>query len=295
MTRTQKPEGFIGQQIIVLPKSIVVNALSQPLLRELLITDIGYFPHASGHLFERKVGVGQAILIYCTQGSGWCEMGGQRRQVAPGELLVIPPNVSHVYGADDRRPWSIYWVHATGERMKVLLTELGVSVERPVLFLGQDSQLVGLFSEAIDVLEHGYTTSHLLYSSRVLGHLIGMSIWHCQHEWQGGVRPGRNMAESVAYMKHHLHQHPKVSQLAAMANLSVTHYSALFKRHTGYSPIEYFNRLRMHQACQLLDNTDLSVKEIATSLGYDDQFYFSRIFKTLNDLSPSDYRRQHKG
>ena len=51
----------------------------------------------------------------------------------------------------------------------------------------------------------------------------------------------------------------------------------------------------MHQACQFLDNTDLTVKQIAGRLGYDDPFYFSRIFKVINEASPAAYRRLHKG
>jgi AraC family transcriptional regulator, arabinose operon regulatory protein len=295
MIQPQKAEGFTGQQIVVLPRPVVQNALLQPILRDLLVTDVGFFPKAAGHLRERPMGVDQAIFIYCVNGAGWCELGGSKRAISAGELLVIPPNAGHAYGADENRPWSIYWVHATGAGMKTLLAELGVSAERPALSLGQDPQLVALFGEVIDVLEHGYTPSHLLYASRVLGHLLGLMIWHRQQKWQGDPKPRRNMAQSIAYMKRHLRQRLNVSHLAAMANLSMPHYSALFKRHTGYSPIDYFIRLRMHQACRLLDNTDLSVKEIADSLGYDDPFYFSRIFKALNDISPSEYRQLHKG
>src|ERR1022692_3962427 len=159
MPWTQKGEGFPGQQIVVLPKWVVANALQQPLLRDLLPTDIGFFPKAAGHLRERVAGVDQAIFIYCTYGTGWCELGGQRRLVHPGELLIIPPNASHAYGADEKRPWSIFWVHATGASMKLLLDEFGVSLERPLFFLGQDPQLVALFEEVIDIVEHGYTPS----------------------------------------------------------------------------------------------------------------------------------------
>jgi AraC-like DNA-binding protein len=45
----------------------------------------------------------------------------------------------------------------------------------------------------------------------------------------------------------------------------------------------------------LLDNTDLSVKEVANILGYEDAFYFSRVFKALNDISPTEYRLLHNG
>ena len=272
------------------------NALQHAQLRDLLPTDIGFFPTAAGHLRERIIGVDQAIFIYCTHGAGWCELSGQRHAVKPGDLVVIPPNVPHAYGADESRPWSIFWVHATGASIKTSLEELGISVTCPVVSIGQDARLLSLFDEVIDVLENGYTPSHLLYATRALAHLLGLIVWHRQQRWQGeAIEPAQKVTQSIAFMKSHLNRPLKVSQLAAMANLSISHYSALFKGQTGYAPMDYFIRLRMHQACQLLDNTTLSIKEVATALGYADQFYFSRLFKALNDLSPSEYRLVHKG
>jgi AraC-like DNA-binding protein len=294
-TRPQKGEGFVGQQVVVLPKWVVANSLRHPLLQDLLLTDIGFFPKAAGHWRERATGADQTILIYCTQGAGWCELSGQRHAVKPGDLLAIPPGVGHAYGAHEKRPWSIFWAHAAGASMKLLLDELGISLGRPLLFVGQDPQLMALFEEAIDVVEQGYTLSHLLYASRTLAHLIGLMIWHRQQKWQSDPGPRQKIAQSIIFMKRHLHQPLKVSQLGAMANLSSSHYSALFKQQTGYAPIDYFIRLRMHKAGKLLDNTDLSVKEVANILGYEDAFYFSRVFKALNDISPTEYRLLHNG
>jgi AraC-like DNA-binding protein len=295
MSRSQKGEGFPGQRIVVLPKWIVVNALRNPLLYDLLPTDAGFFPKATGHLRERPLGVSQMIFIYCIRGFGWCDLAGQRYLVKPGELLIIPPNAGHAYGADGKMPWSIFWVHVVGTSVKLLLDELGGGGGRPLLFLGQDSQLVALFEETITILEHGCSPAHLLYASGTLTHLTGLMIWHQHQKWQGDPEPRQKMAQSIAFMKTHLNQPLKVSRLAALANLSSSHYSALFKRQTGYAPIDYFIRLRMHQACQLLDNTDLNVKEVAAAMGYEDPFYFSRIFKALNSISPNEYRLLHKG
>ena len=80
-----------------------------------------------------------------------------------------------------------------------------------------------------------------------------------------------------------------------MANLSRSQYAALFKRQTGYAPIDYFIRLRMHRACQLLDMTDLSVKTVAGRLGFEDPLYFSRVFRTVNEKTPTEYRKLRKG
>jgi AraC-like DNA-binding protein len=295
MTRPQKGEGFSGQRIVVLPRKVVAQALHQPILEGLLPTDIGFFPKAAGHLRERTVGVDQAILIYCTEGSGWCELAGQRYLVRRGELLAILPGVNHAYGADEKNPWSILWAHAAGKGLGPLLEELGVSVQSPLLFIGNDPQFLLLFEEVISTLEHGYTPSHLLYASRALTHLLGLMIWHRQQKWHDNSEPRQKILQSIAYMKGHLNHSLTVAALAALANLSSSHYSALFKRQTGYAPVDYFIRLRIHQACQLLDNSDKSVKEVAAALGYEDPFYFSRVFKLLNDISPRQYRLLRKG
>ena len=94
----------------------------------------------------------------------------------------------------------------------------------------------------------------------------------------------------VDYMVQHLDKPLQVATLAAQANISPSHFFALFKRRIGSAPMDYFTRLRMQRACQLLENTSLSVKEIASELGYDDPFYFSRVFKSVNRVPPSGYR-----
>jgi AraC-like DNA-binding protein len=295
MNRPEKGEGFPGQRIIVLPRRVVANALQAPLLRGVLPTDVGYFPKAAGHLRERNAGVDQAIFIYCTHGRGWCELGGRRHEIQAGELLVVPPEAPHAYGADENEPWTIPWVHAAGAHVSFYLSELGVSVDSPVLYLGDDPQLLALFEELMDVAESGYTPAHLLYASQTLAHLIGTMIWHRHQNWRGDPDPRQKIVKSISYMKQHLQKPLHVSTLAALTNLSPSHFTALFKRQTGYAPIDYFIRLRMHQACQLLDTTDLNIKAIAALLGYDDQFYFSRVFKSVNEASPTDYRLMHKG
>lgn len=75
-----------------------------------------------------------------------------------------------------------------------------------------------------------------------------------------------------------------------MAGLSASQFFTLFKRATGYTPMDFFIRARMGEARELLVSTNLTVKEIAAALGYDDQFYFSRRFKLVNGLSPKAFR-----
>lgn len=107
----------------------------------------------------------------------------------------------------------------------------------------------------------------------------------------GSANAGR-IRRTIAYMAQHLNQPLQVSTLAAQASVSTSHYFALFKRQTGSAPIDYFIRLRMNHARELLDSTRSSIKEIAAEMGYDDPFYFSRVFKSVHQVAPAEYRRR---
>ena len=295
MQSTEKGDGFQGQRIVVLPGEVVTRARRHPLLAGLLPTDVGSFPTAAGHLRRRVAGVDQAIFIYCSSGGGWCELAGTQHAVRAGELLVIPPGTPHAYGADENAPWTIHWLHVSGNNVPATLEELGTTATRPVLYLGEDSRLLGLFDEVLEAIEPGYTPARLLYAAHALAHLLGTMIWLRHENFRGEPDLHQKITRSIAYMKQHLGKPLRTAYLASQANLSSSHYGALFKQQTGYSPIDYFIRLRMHQACQLLDTTSFSIKEIATRLGYQDPFYFSRAFRSVNKVAPTEYRRLHKG
>jgi len=295
MHRLEKPEGFPGQRIIRLPRSVVARARHHPLLAEICPTDVGYFPCATGHLRDRTEGIDQTIFIYCIEGAGWCEIKGRRHSVKTGDMLVVPAGSPHVYGADPEHPWSIHWFHAKGELIKVFLDALGTTVDQPTIQVGNNPQLLVLFEEALEAVEHGYTPSQLSYAAGILTHLLAATVLHYRdhpHEQPGAHQ---RIAQTIAYMKQHLHQPLALDTLASVAGFGKSQYAALFKQQTGYAPIDYFIRLKMHRACQLLDTTSSSVKAIALSVGYDDPLYFSRAFRQVNGTSPQAYRQIRKG
>ena len=117
-------------------------------------------------------------------------------------------------------------------------------------------------------------------------------MWH-DADAQTESRESREMqkiGQSIAYMIRHLDVPLRAATLAAEVNLSPSHFFFLFKHYVGSTPIDYFIRLRLRRACQLLENTEMSVKAIAYTLGYEDPFYFSRVFKRINQIAPSRYR-----
>ena len=105
----------------------------------------------------------------------------------------------------------------------------------------------------------------------------------------GGPEAAVRIEQCVAYMSQHLNRPLQVATLAARVSISPSHFFALFKRRIGLAPMDYFTRLRMERACQLLETTSLSVKEVAAELGYEDPFYFSA-YSNRSTSMPSDYR-----
>jgi AraC-like DNA-binding protein len=200
-----------------------------------------------------------------------------------------------LYGADESEPWSIFWFHAQGSLLDEYLRELDINRERPVMHAGLAPKLLALFEEVLDVVEHGYSKHRLFYASQMLAHLIALMI--CEHRSASHQLPSvqQKIAQTITYMKQHLSRPLRIDTLAAVANLSRSRYIGLFKQQSGYAPIDYFIRLRMHRACQLLDTTGMSVKDIATELGYEDPLYFSRQFRKVNERSPLEYRKLRKG
>ena len=291
--KQEKHEGFPGERLVVVPRPVVSIAIRQPLLTNLLPTDAGFYPRASGHKCTRERGCPEAVFIYCARGAGWCEIAGRRHEVIEDQLLVIPPSTPHVYGAAKKVPWTIHWFHAVGANVPFYLEKLEVSEQKPVVRLGGDVQLFSLFEDVLEGLEHGSTLTHLTYAAHSLAHLMGVILRHKDEFWRGEANVKERITKSVEFMKQHLQEPLRVATLAAVVNLSRSHYTDLFRRVTGYAPLMYLNHLRMQRAVQLLNGSNLSIKAIGEQLGFSDQFYFSRAFTKLHGHSPSEHRRRY--
>lgn len=100
----------------------------------------------------------------------------------------------------------------------------------------------------------------------------------------------RIMERAITYMLHNLDKPIQMATLGTLAGVSMSHFYHLFKLATGCTPNDFLIRARIRRAGELLRETDLSVKEISAVLGYDDPFYFSRVFKSVSSVSPREYR-----
>jgi AraC-type DNA-binding domain-containing proteins len=295
MDGIRKSEGFEAERLLVLPEYVTGELADDVLTRSLHITDIGYFPRAQYHYRERPEGCSTHIFIFCADGEGWVERGdGGAERISPRQLIVIPAGVPHRYGASRHEPWTIYWFHLHGPDAAELIRLYGLDQGPITMTHASCAELVEIFDETFYLLEDKpYSLQahvHAAQSVRRLLSGIGMAAS------AGRSEPGdRHLERAFAYMAEHLDRSITLEELARHTGISRQHLIHLFKQETGMPPIEYFLRLKMQKAGQLLHLTGMSVKEVAAVVGIDDPYYFSRLFRKRMGCSPSSFRSKPKG
>jgi len=288
----QKREGFLGQQMIVLPKSVVEEVKNNDLINSLYITDIGYYPQAEHHFRERKRGAAGNILIYCTAGMGWCKSSAELHTIQPHTVCVIPAGVPHKYGAHPQKPWTIYWMHLEGPAANLLMGK-----EVSTLDLKQGSpeahiQRVQVFKEIFQNLGIPYQKRNLEFAN-LLAYSFLTSIFYKDFQLSEVTTQGKKVIDrSIEYMKQNLTSNIKLLDFSRQAGLSVSQYSNLFKKHASMSPVNLFIQLKVQRSCQLIENPYLRINEIALELGFDDPLYFSRVFTKVMGISPLNFRKK---
>ncbi|WP_442890659.1 helix-turn-helix domain-containing protein [Congregicoccus parvus] len=296
MSVVSRTHGFAGEHMVVLPEPVRAEARGHPLLAGLHVTDAGWFPHAQGHLVERTTGAATVLVISCMRGRGWVRVGGARVGIAPGDFVWFPAREAHAYGSELDDPWSIAWVHFSGREVGAWrdLLHPGTGVGFAIVQLATDRlDEVGL-ERVYPELERGYGLRRQVAAAARL-----RSAFVAAAELRLGSAETRPAQERVAASIEVLHEEwsraHRLDELATGAGLSVAHYSELFRQRTGFSPIDYLIRLRVRRACALLDGTASSVSEIARRVGYEDPYYFARVFRRVMGMSPRAYRAVPKG
>jgi AraC-like DNA-binding protein len=292
--KPRKRQGFEGQKLIVVPKKIATGFLMKDAItKQIYITDIGYYPKANNHYIERPHGINQHIIIYCVEGRGWVTINKQKMDISPSHFIILPAHTPHKYGAMESDPWTIYWVHFKGDIATDVVSLITNHSQNYLPYLSFNENRIKLFEEICFHFEQGYSADTLRYVNMIFYHFLSSLLYEEKYN-QAGKAPAKDVITlTIDHMKEHIKTNMSLNDLAASAHMSVTHFCNLFRIQTGFSPIEYFNHLKVQQACQALAFTPKAIKEIADELGFSDQYYFSRMFSRFMGMSPSEYRKRN--
>jgi AraC-like DNA-binding protein len=204
----------------------------------------------------------------------------QSYTVGPGEVYLIQIGSRTVWKTGAAGFLHKRYVHIEGALLEAMLRATNLLQQ---VHIKPDSplEMYRLMKEANRVLAGGSLEENMTLAFKIL---VTLNRYARTKEYPRAIRL------ALAYMDRNSHGSYYGPLLASEAGVSTSHLNYLFNRQFGVSPLAYFLRLKTEHAKILLANGQLTVKEIAASLGYDDPYFFSRQFKSLTGSSPSRYR-----
>lgn len=289
----QPNPGWKRRKSIHLPPDVVKNLASYPLTSNLHVSAAGFFPRCYDHGIIRPNGFPDHILLYVADGRGWLSIASGKFIMTRDTLALIPANMPHAYAADNRTPWSLYWFTFNGDIANEFRCYLPPNQYLSPVAAGIRHRVISLFEELVATIQDGHDASTPIYASKVMEHLLGLLLLNNEALASGlGSHRPHAISRSIRYMRQNLQRSPTLHEMARQASLSDVHFWRLFKKQTGFAPMDYFVRMKIQTACQLLNTTALPLKAIAGYLGYADYYYFSRVFRKVMGLAPSRYPRE---
>lgn len=211
-----------------------------------------------------------------------------------GDIAVIPAGISQRCNWNTLAQFTILAIAPT------LLEQVGqdlVNCDRieliPHYMAEQDILIQGIFSALRQELEFGKIGGYLLIDSLKTTLAIHLLRNYCTAQprlssYTDGLSKSK-LQQVREYINEHLHEEVKLIELAAIAQISPYHFLRLFKQSMGITPHQYILQRRIDKAKYLLEQTELSIAEIAVRVGFCDQSHFTRCFKRLLGITPKQF------
>ena len=203
--------------------------------------------------------------------------GGDYLSMVDNRVFLLPPGTLHAEYSEQKT--EIIWVGCKGALFNGL-------PERGVMHVTYP-ELAGKFLELWKLSSRGYGNIGMELDGKcleILGCFRRMSV-------EGEGQAYRDIVDkAVTHINEHFAEDIDIAELAARFNCSEGHFYRLFRKRIGMTPVSYISKIRIQNAVQWLKRSDLAISEIASLVGYHDQFYFSRVFRKVCGSSPKSFR-----
>ncbi|MCZ8514546.1 AraC family transcriptional regulator [Paenibacillus filicis] len=254
----------------------------------------GHSQTKPGHKPGPKV-VDYYLLHHVLAGKGTYACGGRSYSLGPGDSFLIEPGKLIHYAADLNEPWHYRWIAFEGARAESMMAEIGLGAAQPVVHTGRSRSVTVLFHQVQLAFQNRAAQANL----KAAGYLHLLLA-----EYAEALRPQNKslphqatgsdltVQQAIQYLSAQYAEPITIELMAETFGYNRAYLSNLFKRHTGVTPVTFLLRLRLDKARHLLrERPELTVEQIASSVGFQDPLYFSKQFKRFYQASPTEYRR----
>ncbi|MDF2922771.1 MAG: AraC family transcriptional regulator [Paenibacillaceae bacterium] len=223
-----------------------------------------------------------SAFLFPVQGEGYFKLDGQPFQFRPGMVIHGCPGKWLTSGNITDKPLHFYIMYYHHNRETSGYMHRAFEME-----IGSNPNMIALLKMLVKASDKPdnyskFQAKTLVYS--ILSEVFSAAKSIKKTETHAIVEEARGYIEF-----HYMRQHT-LCDLASRYGMCPKYFSEVFKKYTGISPIDYLIGYRMKQSYKLFLSTSCSVKEIAESVGYQDAYYFSRLFKKQFGIAPSQVR-----
>jgi AraC-like DNA-binding protein len=271
--------------------------------RGILCTDVGradvppgspYPPRKDGHpSIYQSVATGRVLndyqLIYVTRGRGVFISEGRESAVEEGTVIAVFPDVRHAYHPDPATGWEEYWVGFKGASVDRLLSSGFHAPSHPLYRIGLEPSILSVFDDIFRTVKAQAPFYQLRAGALVFQLLADVHNLERKSEQHGDAE---QLVERAKFLMHEsIYGAVSLDEIGDRLGAGKARFYEVFKSYTGMTPYQYFINLKINRAKELLGLDGASVKEAASRLGFDDPYYFSRLFRKKTGLSPSAWAK----
>ena len=230
-------------------------------------------------------------LMYIIKGAGHFEDSNTMRcKVTPGTLFYLHPQKWHNFDPDHGTIWNEYWVLFDGAKATEIFGNI-IPTNKSLYQIGIDQEFISLYEELHDVWF--YQGRGFREYSFLLLHEILTKAWLRINGFAFQKRNDLTHRTKTFMMRNLSSPQCDFHKFAASENMGYENFRKRFKNATGFSPKQYFLLLKINRAKELLLRRDERIKNIAENLGFDGPYYFSRLFRKKEGVSPREYHRRY--
>ena len=226
------------------------------------------------------------LIHYIVKGEGYFTVGNERFDLSEGDIFIIRPGelVSY-YSPDAMKTWSFCWVGFNGSAAEEYLSESGIG-ERHVLTLCS-RVFTQTVRNCLSYTSSGADLSPFRLTGCVLD-VLGLIRTNCA-EKRVKNRASVFVDKAIQYIEFNYMNGIKTRDVVEYLAIDRSYLYRLFMKYTRVSPEQYLIRYRIRKAAELIREKRFTVTEVSRYVGIDDVYHFSKQFKKVTGMSPSEY------